>query len=156
MNYRKMMGEFLVFIRSTQLAADLRIRLGLKRTAFLVIALIFAALALVFINIAAYVALQAIIGAIWTPALLAIINFFLMLIVLAIASSYRTSDELDDARQLQSSSLRQLQDELTSPRPLYGFLDPELVSELVPIIVALVRAMRTREKNSKSDQKPTE
>ena len=156
MNYRTLIGELLVYVRSTQLTTDIRIRLGLKRSAYLVFALVFAALALVFFNIAAYAALQTVIGSIWTPAFLGAVNFILMVIVLGIAASYRTSDELEEARGLQSSSLKELHDELTSPRPLYGFLDPEVITELVPIIASLVRAVRVRSKSSKAESKSGE
>ena len=156
MNYRTLIGEILVYVRATQLSTDIRIRLGLKRSAFLAIGLVFATLALVFFNIAGYAALQSVIGPIWTPALLGSLNLMLMLIVLGVAGSYRTSDDLEHARELQSSSLTQLHNELTSPRPLYGFLDPEVIAELVPIIASLVRAVRVRGKKSKSEHKSAE
>ena len=144
MNYRTLLSEVLLYVRSTQLVTDIRIQLGLRRSAILVIALVFAAIALVFLNIAAYIALVLVIGSIWTPLLLAFINLILMLICLFMASSLRSSVELDAARDVQSSSLAHLNEELTSPRPLYGFLDPEIMAELVPVIASIVRAVRKR------------
>ena len=148
MNYRTLLSEVLIYVRSTQLATDIRIRLGFRRSVYFILALIFATIALVFFNIAVYIALNGIIGPIWTPFFLACINLILTLITAGIAISYRSSHDLDEARKLQIASLENLQRELTTPRPLYGFLDPEIMAELVPIVSTLVRAVRKRGESS--------
>jgi hypothetical protein len=143
-----------LIIRGEVLAAQARLAFALRRALFWGIALLFAGLGMVFVNMGLFAFLSPLWGPVWTPAGLGLINIALALVALAIAATLKPGPELAMAEEIRTMAGEQIEADISSlslGSALSGGLDRSAASALlVPAVGAIVGALAKRRKDKAS------
>jgi hypothetical protein len=147
-----------LMLRGEILVIEARLGFAARRGAILVLALLFAGLALVFLNMALFAWLEPHWGPVWTPAGLGIINLVLAGGALGLRLVLRPGPELALAEEIRAMAGESLEAEVRSA-PFIGALGgggggldrSALAGLLVPAIGSIVGALRKRRKH---EEKP--
>lgn len=129
---------------------EMRLRVVIRRGVLCGLAAMFAALAVGMLNVAAYVGLVPLWGAMWAAIATALGDLALALICVAVALAMRPGPELDTALELRRAALDGVEAEVNPVLSRVGWLsrltrDPieaALPALLMPLITAIIRGMR--------------
>jgi len=128
---------------------EMRLRVVIRRGVLCGLAAMFAALAVGMLNVAAYVGLVPLWGAMWAAIATALGDLALALICVAVALAMRPGPELDTALELRRAALDGVEAEVNPVLSRVGWLsrltrDPieaALPALLMPLITAIIRGM---------------
>lgn len=129
---------------------EMRLRVAIRRGVYCGLAGVFAALAVGMLNVAAYVGLEPLWGAMWAAIATALGDVVLALVCVAAALAMGPGADLDTARELRRAALEGVEAEVNSALTRFGWLsrltrDPieaALPALLMPLITAVIRGMR--------------
>ncbi|MDE2383791.1 MAG: hypothetical protein KGO53_04165 [Alphaproteobacteria bacterium] len=145
-----------IYARSEALVAKIQARVYARKAAFAAVALLLGAIALVFLNLAAFVYLQSIWGPIWAPLVIGLANLAAAALAAVIAILTHPGPDLALARELRDSAGRALEEEFhasTTMGTLAGMVggkaDAGLNSLLLPVIISIVGAITRRKAAAK-------
>jgi hypothetical protein len=140
-------------VRSEKLIAEIHMRILARKVAFAVVAVVAALMGLGFVNWAAFVALESVLGPVWTPAVIGLANFILAALALLAARQVEPGPELAMAHDMRKLASDALEAELAASLPAAqwpGLLgEPHLVRLLLPAIVSIIGALRRRSDRGK-------
>lgn len=137
-------GEILVIKAELAFAA--------RRGAMLALALLFAGLGLVFVNMGLYAWLSPYWGPVWTPAGLGLINVALAALALVLAAMAKPGPELQLAEEIRDMAGETLEAEIRAT-PLLGMLGgggTAAAGLLVPAMSMIIGAMGKRRSKAKA------
>lgn len=139
-------GEILVIKAELAFAA--------RRGAMLALALLFAGLGLVFVNMGLYAWLSPYWGPVWTPAGLGLINVALAALALVLAAMAKPGPELQLAEEIRDMAGETLEAEIRAT-PLLGMLGSggggtAVAGLLVPAMSMIIGAMGKRRSKAKA------
>jgi hypothetical protein len=149
--------HFRVLWRAERIIAETRLRILLRRSLLFALGGLVAVFGLGMSNVAAYVFLTPLWGAIWAALATAIGDFVIAGLVIVIALSARPGAELAAAAELRDASVEGLEAELAPLQERFAWLsraardplDTMLPAILVPLITSIVRGLR---KSKPADQ----
>ena len=148
MNLQNLSRHARLMLRGEVLAVQAKLAFTIRRSLIAALALLFAGIGLVFINIGLFAFLSPSWGAVWTPVGLGLINIALALAALAIALVIRPGPELALAEEIRNMAGEQLETEFRSASisgVLGGGLDrTAMAGLLLPAVTSIVRAMAKR------------
>jgi len=139
-----------VLLRVETAIAEIRLRLAVRRGVLCGLAGVFAALAVGMLNVAAYLGLEPLWGAMWAAIATALGDLVVALICVAVALAMKPGAELDTALELRRAALDGVEAEVSPALSRFGWLsrltrDPveaALPALLMPLITAIIRGMR--------------
>jgi hypothetical protein len=150
MNLHQLPRHARLIVRGEMLALQARLAFTLRRALIVGLALLFAALGLVFVNIGLFAYLSPLWGPVWTPVGLGLINIALALGALAVALTMKPGPELALAEEIRNMAGEQIEADISSMSlsgALAGGLDRSAASALlVPAVSAIIGALAKRRK----------
>ena len=117
MNLQSLARNARLYARAEGLVAEIRLRLLVRKLVLSLLAVAFALLGLVFVNMALFNYLVSAWGPVWTPLALGLVNFALAIPVLLIAASAKPGPELamaEDLRKAAGAALNVLKDNIAA------------------------------------------
>jgi hypothetical protein len=147
MSTSHLIGHVRVLWRAERLMAELRLKRLLGTFALQALAALIAACALLLFELASYLALVPIWGAIWSAAVLGAFNLAIAGLVALLALRRPASHELMIADEVHQQAFTAFQTELQraeegSPASLLAALESAAVPLLLPIIPLVIRRLR--------------
>jgi hypothetical protein len=144
MGMQNLPRQIRLMMRGEMLALQARLAFTLRRTLLAAVALLFAGLGLVFVNIGVYAALTPLWGPVWTPLGLGLINMALALAALGLAAILRPGPEAKLAEEIRNMAGEQIDAEIRA-LPFVGQggggLDRSgLTGLIVPALISLLGA----------------
>lgn len=147
MNFNSLSRHIRLVLRGELLLLQAKLAFALKRSAILGLALLFAGLGLVFINIGVFAWLSPLWGPVWTPVGLGLINLALAAAALAIAAVVKPGPDMALAEEIRVMAAESMEAEIRSA-PLMGGLGGGSMAGLVlPAISTIIGAMAKRRKD---------
>lgn len=139
-----------VLLRVEAAITEIRLRLAIRRGVYCALAGVFAALALSMLNVAAYVGLEPLWGAMWAAIATALGDAVLGLICLVVALAMKPGADLDTALELRRAALDGVEAEVNPALSRLGWfsrltrdpIEAALPALLMPLITAIIRGMR--------------
>lgn len=139
-----------LIIRGEILVAQAKLAHAMRRGTFLALALLFAGLGLVFINIGLYEFLLPLWGAVWTPVGLGLINAGLAVAALVIGATLKPGADLAMAEEIRSMAGQSFEAEMKSASfadVLGGGVQGVAVTGLlIPAITSIIKGLGKRRK----------
>lgn len=149
MSFNNLSRHIRLIIRGEMLMLQAKLAFTLRRSVVVVLALLFAGLGLVFVNMGLFAWLSPIWGPVWTPAGLGLINVALAGVALAIALFMKPGPEMALAEEIRNMAADSIETEIRSA-PLMGTLgglERSAVSSLVlPAVSSIIGALARRRK----------
>lgn len=154
MNLEALARNFRLYLRATALAAEVRLRLQLRKTVLTVLALAMAIAGLVMINLAAFRALETAWGPLWTPLALGLANLALAAVLGLAMLMVKPGRELTAANDLRQMAYNSMEADLKSVQAGSGLLpglfggstEMHAAHLLIPIISTIIGALRRARK----------
>lgn len=156
MNLQSIVARARLYARSEAMVIEILVRDYARRFVFVSIALLAFAVAFAFLNLAAFLYLQALLGPIWAP--LAICGANLILAALALLAGILThpGPELGLAKDLRDIAGKSLEDEFqntsslgTLAGNLAGGGDRGFVNLLLPVVISIITSLARRKPTAK-------
>ena len=151
MNIKTVMQSARLYARSEAMVAEIRLRVATRKIAFITLGILTGVMGLAFINVAAYIYLQTLLGPVWTPLAIGLANFAIAAIAVALAISAHPGPELAMAKELRNAASSALEDEFQTASPLGslagalgGGSDSRFVSLLLPAVISIISALSKR------------
>ena len=152
MNMTGLSRHLRLMLRGEMLVIQAKLGFAMRRISILTLALLFAGLALVFVNMALFAWLSPMWGPVWTPAGLGLLNLFLAAAALVLAAVLRPGPELALAEEIRTMAGEALEADIRVT-PLLGALSggggmdrSALVGLLVPAMGSIIGALGKRRK----------
>jgi len=154
MNVQALARNFRLYMRATSLAAEIRLRLQLRKTVLAVLALAMAVAGLVMIDLAAFRALETAWGPLWTPLALGLANLALAAALGLAILAVKPGRELVAANDLRQMAYNAMEADLRSVQEGSGLLsgllggstEMQAARLLIPVISTIIGALRLRRK----------
>jgi hypothetical protein len=127
--------------RAETLIARIWLTVAAKRGGLVALAVLVAALGFGMLNVAGYFALAPVIGPVWAAVVVALADFVLAAILLAIVSSMRPGRDLDLALELRDNAIEEIASVAAHPASLAG---RALIGPLAGLILGQLRSVATR------------
>lgn len=158
MNTESLVRNAKVLIRAERILADIRFKQAGARIALTVTAGLFALFGFGMLALAAYLALETVIGPIWASTVIGAAALLVAAVLLAVAGGNGHGRELEVAQSLEAAALEALAADLkgveTDVRAATGFLrnpfDSALPGLVVPLATIVLKALRKRTDPPKS------
>jgi len=151
MNIKTVMQSARLYARSEAMVAEIRMRVAGRKIVFTILGILTGVMGLAFINVAAYIYLQTLLGPVWTPLAIGLANFAIAAIALAGALFAHAGPDLAMAKELRDTASSALEDEFQTASPLGslagalgGGSDSRFVSLLLPAVISIVSALSKR------------
>lgn len=140
--------------RAERLVTEIRLALLLRRAVWIALACFVAMFGLVMLNLAAFFALEELLGPPWGALALAAADFALAAMALVVAALFRPGRELEVAVELRNAALASLptrpQDVVASVVGPQGLFREPLGAALTFVVSSLVAGLRRRSAKSGS------
>ena len=157
MSMQSLVRNVRLAIRAEVLTAEIKLRVALRKTMLVLVALAVGLIAVVLLNIALYQYLVSLWGPLVTPLALAGFNIALALIASVSAAMAKPGPELEIAESLRKASATAMEEDLQSlgtAQGLFGLVsgggrDHQALSLLVPLISTILGALRKKKAASK-------
>lgn len=153
MNLQKLSRDVRLAVRGEMLVVQAKLAFTMRRSVIAALALLFAGLGIVFVNIGLFAFLGPLWGPVWTPVGLGLINIALALLAAGYAAVMKPGPELALAEEIRNMAGSEVETEVRSAS-LSGLLgagiDRPAAALLVPAVTAIVGALarRRKEKNA--------
>jgi hypothetical protein len=154
MQMRTLVRQAGLLWRAEMLVVELRLRLLARSTVLVLFAIFITLFGLAMLNVAAFQALQAVAGPVWSAVGIAFVDFLLAGIAVLVALRAKPGPELELAQDLRKLALEALEGEAATVQDfLTGASVGRLVSEplqamaprlLVPLVGSIIRALRKK------------
>jgi hypothetical protein len=151
MNIRNVVRSARLYARSEAMVAEIRLRIMARKLAFAVVAILTAVMGLAFLNLAAFLYLQTLLGPLWTPLVIGLANFLIAGIALLLALYAHAGPDLDLAKDLRNVSSKALEEEFQTPSGIGGLAgalggsgDQGLIRLLLPAVISIVSSLGKR------------
>lgn len=148
MNMNSLSRHVRLVLRGELLMLQAKLAFALKRSAIIGLALLFAGLGLVFVNIGLFAWLSPLWGPVWTPVGLGLINLALAALALTLAAVVKPGAELALAEEIRVMAAESLEREVRSAPLVGGLAGGSMAGLVLPAVTTIVGAMarRRREK----------
>jgi hypothetical protein len=139
--------------RAEVIIAQTRLRVMIRSCALYGLSVVVAAFGLGMLNVAGFVALEPRWGLMWAAITVALGDFTLALIILAVALTTRPPSELNSALDLRQAATEGLEAELGPLQERLAWLsrlardpaDAAFAGFLIPLVTAIIRALRKKD-----------
>ena len=151
MNVRNLSRNVPLHIKATWLTVEIRLRLLMRKFLLFLLVLALVVMALVFVNLALYRAMEFAWGPVWTPSILAGGNLVLALVVAIVAALASPGQDLAIAEELRTSTAAAIQEDLRVGNDglglASGIASGDSARFIVPIISLILGALRRGRKS---------
>ena len=145
MNAQSLARNAQLCIRSEFLVAEIKLRHYQRKLGLAAIAVAFALLGLIFLNISLFQALETAWGAIWTPLIIGLANLALAAIAILIAAGSKPGPELAMAEDLRKLSVTAFAGDLQGNQSLSaGLIETNTARLLIPALTLIIGALRRK------------
>ncbi len=143
-----LVGHFGALLRAESAITDARLRLLVRRFVLLGFAGLAAVFGLCMLNAAAFLALEALWGPVWSAVAAALADLALAVAIAGIALALRSSSRLDTAIELRQTAMDGLENELSDlpwlSRRTMTPLDVAVPAMLLTLITVIIRGLRKK------------
>lgn len=142
-----------ILLRLESTIIEMRLRTAIRSAVLLALAALIAVFGLGMLNVAAYVGLQPILGSLWAAIAAAGGDFVIAIIIVVIALAAKPTAEINTAIELRQAAVEGLETEFANLEGRFSFLsrlarnplDTAIPTILVPLITAIIRALRKQQ-----------
>ena len=149
MNLQKLSRDVRLAVRGEMLVVQAKLAFNMRRAVIAALALLFAGLGFVFVNMGLFAFLSPSWGPVWTPAGLGLINIALALAALGYAAAMKPGPELALAEEIRNMAGSEVETDIRSASlagALGAGIDRPAAALLVPAVSAIVGALARRRK----------
>ena len=151
MNFHGIAQSARLYVRSEAMVAEILLKVYARKFVFATVGILALAMALAFLNLAAYLYLQSIWGPVWTPLAIGLANLSLAVICMLVAAFGHAGPELEVAKELRNISSQTLEDEFRASLSVGGLAgslaggsDSSIAKLLLPVVISIVTSLSRR------------
>jgi hypothetical protein len=152
MKFDSIVANLRALLRANSIIADIHARHLVARSSLTGFAMLIAAFGLLMLGVAAYFALERIVGPVWAAASVGLANCAIALVLVVVASRIKPGRDLEFAREVHRTAMealisdgRALETEITSFKQTFRHpLDSVLPGLIVPLASILIKIIQKK------------